>query len=60
MRPLSELPAELAASCVLVLTDIDDTLTTEGRLPASAYSWLELLAAAGLPVVPITGRPAGW
>lgn len=60
MRPLSDFPAEVAASCVLVLTDIDDTLTTDGRLPASAYSWLERLSAAGLPVVPITGRPAGW
>jgi HAD superfamily hydrolase (TIGR01484 family) len=43
-----------------VLTDIDDTLTTEGRLTASAYAALEALAAAGLMVVPVTGRPAGW
>jgi HAD superfamily hydrolase (TIGR01484 family) len=43
-----------------VLTDIDDTLTTDGRLTAPAYSALDRLAAAGLTVVPITGRPAGW
>ena len=43
-----------------VLTDIDDTLTTHGRLPAEAYAALERLSAAGKLVVPITGRPAGW
>jgi HAD superfamily hydrolase (TIGR01484 family) len=43
-----------------VLTDIDDTLTTHGRLPAVAYTALERLQAAGIKVVPITGRPAGW
>jgi hypothetical protein len=43
-----------------VLTDIDDTLTTEGRLPAASYEALERLQRAGLAVIPITGRPAGW
>jgi len=43
-----------------VLTDIDDTVTTEGRLTANAYAALEQLAAAGITVIPITGRPAGW
>jgi hypothetical protein len=43
-----------------VLTDIDDTLTSDGRLPALAYAALEKLTLAGLIVVPVTGRPAGW
>jgi HAD superfamily hydrolase (TIGR01484 family) len=43
-----------------VLTDIDDTLTTHGKLTAEAYAALEHLRAAGLLVIPITGRPAGW
>jgi HAD superfamily hydrolase (TIGR01484 family) len=43
-----------------VLCDIDDTLTTDGRLTAQAYTALERLRDAGLSVVPITGRPAGW
>lgn len=60
MQPLSSLPAAAAHSLVGVLTDIDDTLTTEGRLPAAAYAALERLHDAGLAVVPITGRPAGW
>src|SRR5215468_5779566 len=43
-----------------VFTDIDDTLTTDGKLTAAAYGALERLQAAGFLVVPITGRPAGW
>ncbi len=43
-----------------VLTDIDDTVTTEGRLTADAYAALEQLSNVGITVIPITGRPAGW
>jgi len=43
-----------------VLTDIDDTLTEHGRLPAHSYAAMERLKAAGLLVIPVTGRPAGW
>ena len=43
-----------------MLTDIDDTLTTNGHLTAAAYDALERLRAAGKLVVPVTGRPAGW
>jgi HAD superfamily hydrolase (TIGR01484 family) len=43
-----------------ILTDIDDTLTLHGRLPAGAYKAMEELHEAGFIVVPITGRPAGW
>lgn len=43
-----------------VLMDIDDTLTTEGKLPAESYAALWRLKEAGLRVIPITGRPAGW
>lgn len=43
-----------------ILTDIDDTLTLHGRLPATAYKALEDLRRSGLKVIPITGRPAGW
>jgi HAD superfamily hydrolase (TIGR01484 family) len=59
-RPLSALPKARLAALRWVLTDIDDTLTTEGRLTAAAYAALEQLQAAGLLVVPVTGRPAGW
>jgi HAD superfamily hydrolase (TIGR01484 family) len=43
-----------------VLTDIDDTLTASGVLMPEARVALERLRAAGLPVIAITGRPAGW
>jgi HAD superfamily hydrolase (TIGR01484 family) len=60
MTPISQLTAEQLRKVKVVLTDIDDTLTTHGRLPAVAYAALEALQNAGLKVVPITGRPAGW
>jgi HAD superfamily hydrolase (TIGR01484 family) len=60
LRPLSELPAAVAALVHTVLTDIDDTLTTYRRLTSAAYSALEDLQRAGIRVIPVTGRPAGW
>lgn len=60
MRPIAEFPAADAAKITTVFTDIDDTLTTDGTLPAAAYAALENLRAAGLHVAAITGRPAGW
>jgi len=44
----------------LVFTDIDDTLTSEGRLGSLAYNKLWQLQESGVHVVPVTGRPAGW
>lgn len=43
-----------------VLTDIDDTLTREGALDPLALAALKRLAVAGVPVLAVTGRPAGW
>ncbi|MGE3975885.1 MAG: HAD-IIB family hydrolase [Bdellovibrionales bacterium] len=43
-----------------LFTDIDDTLTDEGRLGAEAYEALWKLEKAGVSVIPVTGRPAGW
>jgi HAD superfamily hydrolase (TIGR01484 family) len=60
MKNLSSIPTGQLRSVRAVLTDIDDTLTTHGRLPAVAYAALERLHFAGIKVVPITGRPAGW
>jgi HAD superfamily hydrolase (TIGR01484 family) len=59
MQPLSELRPQ-ASRVGVVLADIDDTITTDGRLTAEAYGALERLQAAGFRVAPITGRPAGW
>jgi HAD superfamily hydrolase (TIGR01484 family) len=60
MKSLSELKPSDLRGVKAVLTDIDDTLTTHGRLPALAYAALERLSDAGIAVVPVTGRPAGW
>ena len=60
MRPLKDFPFADRRAIRVVLTDIDDTLTHHGRLPSSAYQALERLQAAGIVVVPVTGRPAGW
>ena len=60
MRPLAEFPVEARGRIRGVFTDIDDTLTTHGRLFAAAYGALERLQRAGFLVVPVTGRPAGW
>ena len=60
MRPLCEFPQEDLRKIKFILTDIDDTLTTNGRLPAKSYHALEKLHQADIKVIPITGRPAGW
>src|ERR1700682_6223328 len=60
IRPLSEFPAARRAAIRFVLLDVDDTLTTGGRLSAAAYAALEDLSRHGLRVIPVTGRPAGW
>jgi len=58
MKPLAAMSG--AARLRGLLFDIDDTLTTEGKLTAEAYAALENLRRAGRIVVPVTGRPAGW
>jgi HAD superfamily hydrolase (TIGR01484 family) len=60
VKPLAKFPMHAREAIRGVLTDIDDTLTLHGQLPAVAYASLERLREAGLLVVPVTGRPAGW
>lgn len=57
---LADWPQAERARLQGVLTDIDDTLTTDGAITAEALDALQALRAAGLPVFAITGRPAGW
>jgi HAD superfamily hydrolase (TIGR01484 family) len=58
MKPLSELRD--ASRLRGLLFDIDDTLTTEGRLTAQAYAALERWKIPGRIAVAVTGRPGGW
>jgi HAD superfamily hydrolase (TIGR01484 family) len=60
MKPIAEITREEAAGIRYVLMDIDDTITREGKLLASSYGALWKLREAGLRVIPVTGRPAGW
>jgi HAD superfamily hydrolase (TIGR01484 family) len=60
LRPLAAMPRATRLAIRGVLADIDDTLSTHGRLTADAYAAMEKLRAAGRLVIPITGRPAGW
>ena len=56
MKKLTEFSAPIS----YLLTDIDDTLTDEGLLGPEAYQALWDLHRAGIHVIPVTGRPAGW
>jgi len=60
MQPLDHLSGNALGRVRGAFADIDDTLTTDGKLTAEAYAALSALHAAGILVVPITGRPAGW
>ncbi|MDQ3368237.1 MAG: Cof-type HAD-IIB family hydrolase [Myxococcota bacterium] len=55
-RPVSELHGPVRA----LFSDVDGTMTTGDRIEASTYEALERLGEAGIPVVMVTGRPAGF
>jgi HAD superfamily hydrolase (TIGR01484 family) len=60
MKPIEKMPKAVKKNIRYVLADIDDTLTLNGRLPAVVFAAMERLQKAGICMVPITGRPAGW
>ncbi len=60
MQPLKAWPLEHRRRIIGIFTDIDDTLTTGGAITPDALQALHNLKAAGLHVIPITGRPVGW
>ena len=60
MSPLAQWPGSEQAGLIGILTDIDDTLTSDGAITPDALQALAALKAAGLHVIPITGRPVGW
>lgn len=60
MKPLSSMDPAIAAGVRYVLMDIDDTITSEGRLERESFDALWDLHEAGYVLVPVTGRPAGW
>lgn len=59
MRPVVDL-ALRATELRGVFSDLDDTLTHDGVVVTAAYAALVRARAAGLRIVLVTGRPAGW
>lgn len=60
MKPLAQWPEAARRQLRGVLTDIDDTMTTRGRLTPDVLAALERLHSAGLLLVAVTGRPTWW
>ncbi len=60
MQTLSHWPYDARRRIIGVFTDIDDTLTIHQAITLDALQALSDLKAAGLAVIPITGRPVGW
>src|SRR6266545_3875053 len=54
--PVVELPGPVRA----LFSDLDGTLSTKGRVEGATYVALEKLGEAGIPIILVTGRPAGW
>ncbi len=60
MKPLASLERAEAAGLAGLLFDLDDTFLDDGRLTETAYAALGRLSRAGLALVAVTGRPAGF
>lgn len=61
MGEVQPLPSRgFSPAAKLLATDMDGTLTRQGKFTAALLSGLERLQAAGLPVMIVTGRSAGW
>lgn len=60
MLLITQMLPQAAKSIRAVFSDIDDTMTTDGKLTEGAYHAIWELKRAGIPFVPVTGRPAGW
>lgn len=59
LQPLAQAPGALLAAVRMVATDIDGTMTRAGRLCPRVLAAAADLAAAGIEVLPVSGRPAG-
>lgn len=60
LRDLSLLSEEKVCPLEYVLTDVDDTITTNGKLMPEALQALYNLSENGFKVICVTGGSAGW
>lgn len=60
IKPLKALTSQEINKIKYILTDVDDTLTLDGKLPPATLQALSDLQQAGIKVVAVTGACAGW
>jgi HAD superfamily hydrolase (TIGR01484 family) len=60
IAPIENIPSGVLHNLKGVFFDLDDTFTTRGKIPACSFTALWDLRNAGLTVIAVTGRPAGW
>lgn len=60
LLPLATLSPEQSQQVRLIATDMDGTLTRHGKFTPALLQMLEALKQAGIPVLIVTGRSAGW
>jgi HAD superfamily hydrolase (TIGR01484 family) len=58
--PIDSLPEQSCRKLRYLFSDLDDTITSDGLLPPESYTALWRLHRAGVGVIVVTGRPAGW
>ena len=58
--PLSALDKSTCQKLRFIFTDIDDTVSWEGKIPWEAYRAFWEAKEAGISMIPVTGRSAGW
>jgi hypothetical protein len=59
-KPITRIPESFCRTLKIYFCDIDDTITDAGLLTPESFGSLWRLHEAGIEVVPVTGRPAGW
>jgi hypothetical protein len=60
MRTLAEPDPSRLANLRGVFADIDETISTRGKITPGAFDAMWRLHEAGLRLIPVTGRSAGW
>lgn len=60
MSRLAEPIARLRGPVRALFTDLDGTMTSDGRLHRETFDTLDELFTKGMPVVLVTGRSSGW
>ncbi|MFP4580648.1 MAG: HAD family hydrolase [Candidatus Sumerlaeia bacterium] len=60
LTPIDELDPDVLKSVRCVFSDIDETISTRGKILPRAFAAMWKLHEAGIRFVPVTGRAAGW